>query len=222
MATSSNILFQDHILASYNQQIRASMPGIKLLNTIAFKNWFYPESFSSPALIGRTPSEPLKEKLYLDALNDLSKTICRGINETYGNKSVNNAVNINDYDIIVAVPLDSITRWNTYKKNILYTDSEEDRKKQQNEKLSKIAGFLIAQKGECAILNDIWSVNLICARAMPTSATDPLSIKGQILMGCYLHAIIMNPNIIDKYGILELAGGFILLDFFHIIKWDLM
>jgi len=66
--------------------------------------------------------------------------------------------------------------------------------------------FLVVEKGECSRMDNVWSVNLICALMQSPSGIKSL---GQILMGLYLYTISENDNVEEKIGVLELANGYI-------------
>jgi hypothetical protein len=68
----------------------------------------------------------------------------------------------------------------------------------RKDKMSKIMGFLIAQKGECPKYPNAYSVNLICSREKGISS---------MLMGCYLYCIKQHPAYTQK-GLLELANEY--------------
>lgn len=201
------LLFKRSILDDYVKEVKKTslLNKITLLNIDMFNTWFYPRNskiISRPSRTGyilRQSSENMKEKLYQSTIQVIADDVCRNIGLKYAKSAVHRGFNDTNFDIIVAVPSDSLDNDNTYK------SSSVSRATEQNHKLKQILGFLIAEKGECTKLRDVWSVNLICTRD-----NSKIKIKGQILMGCYLHAIKMNNDIDvrNKTGILELAGGF--------------
>ena len=65
--------------------------------------------------------------------------------------------------------------------------------------IENILGFIVLQLGECELLPNSYSINLICSHQS----------KGKILMGLALYAIKTNENVQDKTCVLELAGGYI-------------
>lgn len=65
--------------------------------------------------------------------------------------------------------------------------------------MENMLGFIVLQHGECEMLPNTYSVNLICSNKN----------KGKILMGLALYAIKTNPHVQDKACVLELAGGYI-------------
>jgi hypothetical protein len=69
-------------------------------------------------------------------------------------------------------------------------------------------GFIVVEKGECKRegFENIWSVNLICAKETSLAGKSGL---GQVLMGLYLYTIDHNKKIQPKTAILELANGYI-------------
>ena len=75
-----------------------------------------------------------------------------------------------------------------------------------NANMSVPVSFLVVEKGECSKLPEAWSVNLICAM---NESPSGLKGAGQILMGLYLFTIAVNPVVVDKKGILELANGYV-------------
>ena len=64
--------------------------------------------------------------------------------------------------------------------------------------IPSMRGFIITQKGECRMRPEVHCVKLICANQM-----------GSPLLGVYIYTIINNPAVIEKIGMLELAGGYI-------------
>jgi regulator of sigma D len=68
----------------------------------------------------------------------------------------------------------------------------------RKDKMAKIVGFLIAQRGECPKYPNAYAVNLICARERGISS---------MLMGCYLYCIKRHPRYMQK-GLLELANEY--------------
>ena len=216
MADVDALLFTRSILDDYVREVNKTslLNGITLLNVDTFNAWIYPRGSdistrqNRTGYISRQPSDQLKEKLYKTTILDIANSVCRnGINIAYGKSAGKRAFNDSNFDIIVAVPTNTINNSNNSNnsKSTYNSKFESKRDTEQNHKLTQILGFLIAEKGECHKLPDVWSVNLICTRE-----SKPLSIKGQILMGCYLHAIKTNDivNVRDKKGILELASGF--------------
>ena len=120
---------------------------------------------------------------YLPNIIEHANDVCRGFigNEYLENAILSNAFNENiNYDAVV-----------------LFENND-----------NMPLAFLIVEKNECRRLPDVWSVNLICAKDKSKNNKKGL---GQILMGLYLFTIVHNPIIAakDKYGILELAGGYI-------------
>jgi hypothetical protein len=196
----SNRLFTKEIIESFTQQLPESLlSGVKLLNYEMFKTFFYP------------PPSFQNKGAFLNKITE----ICRGIEKKYRVDAINRIYNEDsNYDIIVAVTQDIINLSDTFEDSSQYDKNNKkdiDRiEARQYLKLTNILGFLIVKKGECRMLNNVWGVNLICNRVNSPLEKDSFTIKGQILLGCYLYAIKTNTNVSihDKTGFLELAGGF--------------
>ena len=71
-------------------------------------------------------------------------------------------------------------------------------------KLQSVMGFLIVQKGECAVYPKDYAVNLICVKDGAQGGT------GQLLIGLYLYTILKRAETTRhlQMGLLELAGGY--------------
>jgi hypothetical protein len=63
----------------------------------------------------------------------------------------------------------------------------------------KIIGFLVSQKGECTALPEAHSILLICSSS---------SGGGSLLLALFLFAIMTNPAVTNKVGLLELATSY--------------
>jgi hypothetical protein len=77
---------------------------------------------------------------------------------------------------------------------------------------NEVVGFLTAQRGECQLKPDVWSVNLICSgsvydarRPGSTLPQDVQPLAGIVILGamCYSLRTLGRP-----YAVLELAGGY--------------
>lgn len=65
--------------------------------------------------------------------------------------------------------------------------------------ITSIAGFIVLQKGECAMYPNTYAVNLLCSTKQ----------QGKILLTLALYTIFKNPSVLDKRCVLELANGYI-------------
>jgi len=100
------------------------------------------------------------------------------------------------YDIIVVIkPSARATRKYTVREGSRYINHE---KTHLENKMAKIVGFLIAQKGECQKYPEAYAVNLICTRERGISG---------LLLGCYMYSIKSHPEYMQK-GLLELSDEF--------------
>ena len=69
----------------------------------------------------------------------------------------------------------------------------------KNTLIRNMVAFIIVEKGECKLLPNTFSINLICAR---------LPGKGGLLFGLYIYTLINNDAVTNKQGILELANAY--------------
>ena len=79
-----------------------------------------------------------------------------------------------------------------------------------DEKLSKVLGFIIVQKGECELHPEALAIKLICTRtSVPNLPGPPILynwVKSSILLGAYLCMIKLSKY--EQLGLLELADGY--------------
>jgi hypothetical protein len=133
-------------------------------------------------------NEEFVQKKAKTFIKNLAANVCQGkIGSGYGLRSASSALmpaldkDLSNYDIAI------VTR-DTF--NTLVSRKVKD---QVNVFIDNILGFLIAERGECKMYADAYSVNLICAREQ---RDEPL-LKGvgSILMGLYLYTILSHPNL---------------------------
>jgi hypothetical protein len=121
------------------------------------------------------------KRVDINDFETVAPTICRGlILKSYINSAIKNLIKFSERFEMV----------------LLYETAD----------MSNPISFLVVEKGECAKLPDAWSINLICAVETTTSG---LKGCGQFLNGLYLYTIALNPFVLDKHGVLELANSFI-------------
>jgi len=164
-------------------------------------------------------------KIANDTFKEIANEVCDpSIGRDYGRTSLINITKYYDFDFLVAVTPDynKIPPMMNYEKQRIY-------------KRKKILGFLIAERGECRMKRNTYSVNLICIQKNPVLVgSKPYTVKGTILLGAFLYCIKSYDGIlellgdegdegededqeilpVDQQGILELAGAYENLDGF--------
>ena len=160
-----------------------------LLNRQEFMEWF--SGLKTSLRLSKNPdytrrrnqdTEEYKSQV-LGTLQTMVTHVCGGlITEEYG-KSAIQRLEYESFDLLVAVHSD-------YKLVV------------PAKRIKSIVGFMITEKGECKILNEVYSVNLICSADK--------NFKSTILLGAYLYCIKNHKALDDpnKIGILELAGSY--------------
>jgi len=187
--------------------VRDKFRNYELLNSQAFKAFLNedPDDAVDLEMGAKKMSQSAKKRLY--ALEDnpekvagdmvkLKVQMCNTVNGHYVKSSIKRALGTDfpGYDAIIIIKpsLRSTSRTSPDE-----TDAEMF-ERIRKDKIAKIVGFLIAQKGECRKYPNAYSVNLICAREKGISS---------MLMGCYLYCIKRHPQYTQK-GLLELAGQY--------------
>lgn len=159
-------------------------------------------------------------KIANETFKEIANEVCDpSIGRDYGRTSLINITQYYDFDFLVAVTPDynKIPPMMNYEKQRIY-------------KRKKILGFLIAERGECRMKRNTYSVNLICIQKNPVVVgSKPYTVKGTILLGAFLYCIKSYDGIlevlgeggedeethpVDQQGILELAGAYENLDGF--------
>jgi len=70
---------------------------------------------------------------------------------------------------------------------------------------NEVLAFLTAQRGECELKPDVWSVNLICAATVRTLPNGIPTFPGTLIMGAMLYSL----SILGRpFAVLELASGY--------------
>ncbi len=206
LTSSIPLLFTHAEINTYYQQINNILPpGMVLMNKAQFLDWWAIKP--NPVQLTRHVRNKLRitrknqrsdirnenQEIELDVGQKLAKIACNNhIGDVYGKiASENIFLDEPQFDILVAV-------YKPDQLNLLVRS-----KTLEKQKLNKVAGFLIAEYGECKDLPNSFSVNLICSKQ---SMSIP-KIKGTVLLGAYLYCIKSNTTI-DPIGLLELAGGY--------------
>ena len=187
--------------------VRDKFRNYELLNSLAFKIFLNedPDDDVDLEMGSKKMSQSAKKRLY--ALEDnpekvagdmvqLKIHMCNTVNGYYVKSSIARALGSDypGYDAIIIIKpaLRSTSR----------TPPEETEAERiarlRKDKMAKIVGFLIAQRGECPKYPNAYSVNLICAREKGISS---------MLMGCYMYCIKRHSRYMQK-GLLELAGAY--------------
>ena len=205
-ASTIPLLFTHAEIYTYSQKINNILPpGMVLMNKAQFLDWWSIKP--NPVQLTRNVRNRLRitrkkqrsnirnenQEIELDVGQKLAEIACNNdIGDTYGRTALGNIlINEPQFDILVAV----------YKPNQLNLLVRS--KTLEKQKLNKVAGFLIAEYGECKDLPNSFSVNLICSKQ---SISIP-KLKGTVLLGAYLYCIKSNPTV-DQIGLLELASGY--------------
>jgi len=135
------------------------------------------------------------EKVARDMM-ELKTRMCNTVGDQYVRTSIKRALatDFPGYDAIVIIKpsLRSTSRTPPDESDV------EMLERLRKDKMAKIVGFLIAQRGECPKYPNAYAVNLICARERGISS---------MLMGCYLYCIKRHPTYMQK-GLLELANEY--------------
>lgn len=187
--------------------VRDKFRNYTLLNSTAFKHFLNEDPDKDIDLEACTKSKTPATKKWLRALGrnpervagdmvNLKIQMCRTVNGNYVRGSIARALDTDlpGYDAIVIIKPSL--------RSTLQTPTEETEaemiRRVRKDKIAKIVGFLIAQKGECPKYPTAYSVNLICAREKGISS---------MLMGCYMYCIKRHPEYMQK-GLLELADEY--------------
>jgi hypothetical protein len=192
-------LFETGILNGYRQnaQIQSALNGHILLNKQEFMDWMDPPELKQLVRLDKDAKIMEKRAAEKDDIYEirnrflqmLANEVCVNIIEDYGLQSMDQILyGVDEYDILVAVlpdyaEVDPLVKTKTVTQN----------------KMRKVAGFIITELGECKKHPNTVSVKLICVK--------PQTVKGALLMGAYLYCVKNGTNA-DKRGILELARGY--------------
>jgi len=128
----------------------------------------------------------------------LNQNMCPTVDPLYISQSFVKSLSTlhTSYDIIVVIkPSARATNKHTVREGSRYINHE---KMHIENKMAKIVGFLISEKGECKKYPEAYAVKLICTRERGISG---------LLLGCYMYSIKSHPEYMQK-GLLELAGEF--------------
>jgi hypothetical protein len=205
-------LFDDATIQRFrrNTNIRRKFSNYKLINAEEFRSYLNEgvnfnvgtrrnvvSQLETPLLRKETRQSALMETANQIAAEMLAikKAMCPTVSPHYVESSILRSFSLAypDYDIIVILK-PSIKSPSVPKMGSRIDYATLARK----QKISKIVGFLIAQKGECPKYPDAYSVNLICTRERGISA---------FLLGCYMFSIKSHPEYVQK-GLLELSDEY--------------
>lgn len=189
-------------------KINSAIHNAGLLNYSEFMDWYsQPNVRTSRRILSKRNLESDNEevhKMHKDSLKQIANEVCeKKIDAQYGISSILN-LNFEKFDILVAVAPD----YDTLKKK----ESDITTKTALKNKTKHILGFIIVEKGECKMLPDFYTVNLICARSKVEykkygkhASLKRERIRGAILLGAYLFCA---KRINQTMGLLELADGY--------------
>lgn len=192
-------LFETGILNGYRQnaQVQSALNGHILLTKQEFMDWMDPPELKQLVRLDKDARIMEKRSVEKDDIYEirnrflqmLANEVCVNIIEDYGLQSMDQILyGVDEYDILVAVL-----------PNYMDVDPRVKTKTVTQNKMRKVAGFIITELGECKKHPNTVSVKLICVK--------PQTVKGALLMGAYLYCVKNGTNA-DKRGILELARGY--------------
>jgi hypothetical protein len=173
--------------------VRLRNDGIVLLNKPEITDYIVNVAPASVTRERRSvlPPSDIHDDFIEDQKNDffenMAMSVCGGIGEEYGQLSTKLSMSKPNFDILIAAKSDY--------KTIEISNSA----RMMEDKIDKILGFIIVEKGECPKYPTAYAINLICTR--------PGTMKGSILMGAYLY-MIKEHRYISQVGLLELASGY--------------
>jgi hypothetical protein len=190
-------------LADYrgNPKIVAALDGRAILNFSEFLQWFTPSESS-------TRAKTLWKRSAANIILSLLVTkVCEGkIELEYGRRVMENLPQYG-FDLLVILDRDYLQVKERSPTSALI--------KRSSEKLDCVLGFMIVEKGECGLLKDHYSLNLICNRAQHPGrkrryTTNKMrssfeKLKGSLLIGAYIHCAKKMGHLM---GLLEVGNGY--------------
>lgn len=202
-------------LADYrgDPKIVAALGGRAILNFSEFLNWFTPSESTTRA------KTLWKRSAANIVLSLLVTKVCEGNIESEYGRNVMNQLPHHGFDLLVILDRNYVEVKERSPTSALI--------KRSSEKLDCVLGFMIVEKGECALLKDHYSLNLICNRAqhpgrkrryltnkMRNSMKNSFEkLKGSLLIGAYMHCAKKMGHLM---GLLEVGGGYLNLAAFFL------